>query len=478
MGLSLVAAMTTLAVTFPELSDAEVWQEIAFIRADELMGHLVLDDGAYTEHTMGYPFPVLGMMLDLLDFCKEQKAPLPPSFSIKTHQLARYLMNVSMPDGVPPNWGEGSSRSSKNNISVQRAAEYFKDQQLLWWCGLSKEEHLPGYASLNYPDAKIALFRSGWDTNALVMFVSPRVGGGHYHVDQNHLSLSAYGSKLLVDTGMSSYSGSHPHFDWQRHQGKSHNTVEVDGKGYPRFEKKDRGRNYEGDCSSKLFVCDKVEYFQGSASGYPNVLHERSIMYLKEPGLYLVADIMTPKDNGKHIYDQCWHLHPELEFTVSGKDRKIGTSRSGKANLDLVGLYPVNPEILIRNGFNAKPLGDTRYPSFRQECEGVARFYTLLYPKRGGAPSTIHAKPIKISKETVAFEFDLPGGKGIYMQCAGESKDVEIENITVHAEFAYLQFNHGGTLDYAALLHGRQLLVDGRKVEFVELEKSNGEQRN
>lgn len=261
MGLSLISSITTLCITFPELSDSELWKEDAFARADDLMNHLILEDGAYTEHTMGYPFPVLQMMLDLLEYCKEHDASLPESFTKKTHQLALYLMNVSMPDGFPIAWGEGGPRNTKTSTIVMRAAKYFDDAELKWWCGLSEEFHAPEYTSIHYPDAKIVMLRNTWDENAVAMFVSPRVGGGHYHVDQNHISLSAYGRKLLDDTGMSSYSWDHPHFDWQRHQTKSHNTVEVDEKGFPRLEAPGATMSPEGDCKSELFVSEQLEYF-------------------------------------------------------------------------------------------------------------------------------------------------------------------------------------------------------------------------
>ncbi|MFI4910163.1 MAG: heparinase II/III family protein [Sedimentisphaeraceae bacterium JB056] len=466
MGLSLISSITTLCLTFPELADSNLWKEDAFARAEDLMDHLVLADGSYTEHTMGYPFPVLQMMLDLLDYCKDHNASLPESFSRKTHQLAKYLMNVSMPDGVPVAWGEGGPRDTKTNAAVKRAAEFFDDEQLQWWCGLTKNDYAPKYTSLNYPDAKIVMLRSGWDENAIAIFVSPRVGGGHYHVDQNHISLSAYGRKLLVDTGMSSYSGSHPHFDWQRHQTKSHNTVEVDEKGFPRLEMPGATMSPEGDCKSELYLSEKVEYFKGYAAGYPTVLHNRSVMYLKEPGLFIVADLMQPSDDIEHAYNQCWHLSPLLDYEVDGA--RVSTTDSG-VGIEIVSLYPQDAKCFVRDGFNANPLGDTKYPCFRQKSAGQARFYTLLYPKKDAGKSDVEITLLEESEEAIAFEIQLPQGKGVYLHNTNPANAINVSNLSIKAEFAYIQFDVGEKIDYAMVLNGEELIFGGKEVDFVEL---------
>ena len=468
MGLSLIAAITTLSVTYPELSDAVLWQKDASARADELMGRLVLKDGAYTEHTMGYPFPVLGMMLDLLEFCKQQNAPLPESFSSKTHQLARYLMNASLPDGVPPAWGEGGPRSSKADANVQRAAQYFSDPELQWWCGLTKDSHIPQYTSVHYPDAKIVMFRSSWEPDALAMFVSSRVGGGHYHVDQNHLSLSAYGSKLLVDTGMSSYSGTHPHFDWQRHQTKSHNTVEVDEKGFPRLETL-AGKIEEGPCETEFHSSSLLEYYEGWADGYPTVRQYRRILYVKEPGFFIVYDQMVPKDKKEHIYDQCWHLNPTFHFDTDASTGRIQTENPDGANLTMQLMFPssTETELLVRDGFNASPLGNTRYPSFRQKKTGVAEFCTLLLPTKPGGSPVVSSRIIPSPTQTVAFTLELPDYNGFcFFNGNNEIELLRVGAFEIKAQSAYIRVDQNGNVEAAGIVGGDSLSVKGVALPF------------
>jgi hypothetical protein len=470
MGMAITAALIRLSVTFPELAESKVWLEDACGRLDHLMDHLVMKDGAYTEHTMGYPVMMLNMMMDLSEFCRERNTFLPEKIEGKTHQLARYLMNVSMPDGYPPSWGEGGPANSKS--ALRRAAEYFDDAELRWWCGLTEEPHVPGYTSVHYPEAKIAVFRSGWDENALTLFFAPRVGGGHYHVDQNHISLYGYGRKLLVDTGMSSYSGAHPHYDWQRHQGKSHNSVEVDGKGFPRLELGrggGRGSNigFENLSKSELFVGEKIEFASGYAAGYPNVPHFRDIICLKQVGVFVVADVLKPSDGKSHIYDQCWHLSPDLDFEVDEHTSKVSSLNENGANIDIIPLYPEHPDSLVRKGYNAHPLGDTQYPAFRQKKEGDVIFLTLLHPRKN-KNDAIECRA-EVANRIAVIHFESKQGRGLCLLGLNGNTDLRYQDIYARARFVYVHFDAENKFEFAAAVEGSELVLKGEAIKFEEL---------
>jgi hypothetical protein len=466
MGLSLIAAMTTVSVTFPELADAGIWKKDAFVRADDLMNHLIQPDGSYTEHTMGYPFYVLGAMLDLIEFCAERDAGLPDSFAGKTHQLARYMMNMSFPDGVPPRWGEGGPGNTKIDPNMRRAAVFFNDPQLKWWCGVEASSAVPpDYTSVHYPDSKIVMFRSGWDNDIIDLFISSRVGGGHYHVDQNHLSLYAYGSRLLPDTGMSSYSWSHPHFDWQRHQTRSHNTVEVDETGFPRLESRSKPIT-EGPCGTTFADSDPVAYYEGWADGYPDVRHVRRLLYIKDPGFFIVYDLMQPKDTAVHTYDQNWHLYPTFPMEANEKLMRIQSKNTATANITVQLVYPAPAEtgLLVRDGFSADPLMDTKYAAFRQKKAGPAEFCTVLWPSRKGVSPDVTCRTIMSSAGAVVFAIESEKFSGIYMMSRDGSKksfDVGSNRIEITAQAACLATGASGPVQSAVLIGGSQISVNG-----------------
>jgi hypothetical protein len=467
MGMGLLASQVIGSVGFPELVDSKLWKDDAITRLPRLFDHLVLKDGAYCEHTFGYPFGVLGLMLDLLDLFKQTNLKAPESLPKKSRDLARYLMFNSFPDGTLPDWGEGTAKNSSAE-AVRRAAKVFNDPELLWWVSQGKSGHEPAATTVSFPDAKIGVIRDSWKPDAKVLFISSRVGGGHYHVDQNALVLYAYGRNLLNDTGMSSYSGHHPAFDWQRHQTKSHNTVEVDEKGFPRLEKinKNFGWNQEGPCGSSVSMAAKATLFAGWAGGYLNVRHERRVLSLKENGIYFVADLLKPNDGKSHIYDQCWHIYPTISFKTEEQTCQVWTQDDKEANLEIMPLYPPKLQLLVRKGFNAQPLMDTKYPSFRQEVSGIAEFLTILAPSRPGMPTkSLKATLLATPPNVRGVEIFMATGRGVFL-ISYTHAPVKVDAIETDGSCAYVQFDEKGNVLWSVLAGGNMLKVEGRNLPF------------
>jgi hypothetical protein len=393
----------------------------------------------------------------------------PDTLAPKAHQLARYLMFCSLPDGTPPNWGEGTAKSSVTAPVIKRAGQFFHDPELQWWVSKGKKGHAPNVTHVIYPDARIAVLRDSWTPDANVLFFSPRVGGGHYHMDQNSLVLYAYGKKLLNDTGMTSYASRHPHFDWQRHQTKSHNTVEVDERGYPRLKKTDTSYE-EGPCSSTVFISKHAELLEGWADGYPNVRHRRTIVSIQEAGIYFVADLLTPNDGKSHIYDQSWHIYPLNTYESDAKTCQVWTTNDKAANLEIKPLYPQNLELLLRKGFNAVPLTETVYPSFRQKTSGNAEFLTLLAPTRPGVPvKGLKARLLDATDGARAAEVVTAEGRGIFVISTTAEGRIKAGSVETDARCVYVQFDRDGKVKWAVRKGGRLLKVAGDKIAAEEL---------
>src|SRR5690606_4892869 len=81
-----------------------------------------------------------------------------------------------------------------------------------------------------FPWAGQAVYRSGWDADARWSFFDGGpLGTNHEHYDKLHLSVSAYGRDLLVDSGRYTYvGGSHRSF---YRSTQAHNTIAFTGKG-------------------------------------------------------------------------------------------------------------------------------------------------------------------------------------------------------------------------------------------------------
>jgi hypothetical protein len=470
MGMTLMSSLIRGALSFPEFANSQLWLDTATQRLDDNLKSMVLDDGAYIEHTFGYPFGVLTQMLDVLELFDKNDLEAPVGLALKAQRLARYLMFCSMPDGFPPKWGEGAGGNTRTLCIIKKAAQFFNDPELLWWTSDGKIGHAPKVTNVSYPLAKIAVLRDSWQPHANVLFFSPRVGGGHYHVDQNALELHAYGQKLLNDTGMSSYHQKHPHFFWQRHQGKSHNTVEIDEKGFPRFNRKVNPTE-EGPCGSKVFISEHAGLLEGWADGYPNVRHQRTIFGLKQAGLYFVSDLMMPKDEKAHIYDQCWHIYPLNRYESDPKTCQVWTTNETEANLEIRPLYPEQLELLLRDGFNAVPLTDTVYPSFRQKVVGNAEFLTLLNPTRPGAQvKSLKAKLLDATDGARSAAVETDEGTGIFVIRTTAEGQIKAGSVETDARCAYVQLDHDSQFKWAVRAGGSRVIVAGQTVDCDEME--------
>ena len=192
------------------------------------------------------------------------------------------------------------------------------------------------------------------------------------------IELYAFGQRLLGDTGMCTYDRKDPAFHWLREMTRSHNTVEVDEKGFPRdLGDRPLGSPYkagdeEGPCGLDVSSSPRAGFAQGWSGGYPAVRHERDVFFIRETGLCIVRDLLKPIDTKVHTYDQCWHFDPTNHFQ-SGSCRVWTTNRNA-VNLDIRSVVPDNPELLLREGWNMwpRPRTNTIHPSFRQKTAGEA----------------------------------------------------------------------------------------------------------
>lgn len=471
MGMTLMSSLIRGALAFPELANSQLWLDDATQRLDANLKSMVLDDGAYIEHTFGYPFGVLSQMLNVLELFQKNDLNAPAVLAQKAQQLARYLMFCSMPDGFPIKWGEGVGGNTRISPVIRRAAKYFKDPEMQWWTSEGKTGHMPKVTNVSYPEARIAVLRDSWEPDANVLFFSPRVGGGHYHVDQNSLVLYAYGQKLLNDTGMSSYHQGHPHFFWQRHQGKSHNTVEIDEQGYPRFDRRVNPTE-EGPCSSKVFISDHAGLLEGWAEGYPDVRHRRTIFSIQEAGIYFVSDFLTSKDEEIHTYDQSWHIYPLNSYESDAETCQVWTTNDMEANVEIKPLYPQQLELLLRDGFNAVPLTDTVYPSFRQQTVGPAEFLTLLNPTRPGVPvKSLKAKLLDATEGARAAAVVTADGTGVFVIRTTAEGWIQAGSVETDARCAYVQLDQAGQVKWTVRAGGSMIKVAGQPVASEVLRK-------
>ena len=367
-------------------------------------------------------------------------------------------------------WGEGNVGNTRR--ALKEAAYYFNDLELIWWSSNGQLGTPPEDTDVHYPDAKLSVFRSSWNEDANFLFFAPRTGGSHYHTDQNMIELYAYGQRFLRDTGMCSYSSKDPAFDFLRHQNRSHNTIEVDGKGFPRPPKGDQFGVIAGPGDSKAYSSPKAGFAQGWGGGYPNVRHERDVFFVRDTGMTVVLDILKPNDDQVHTYDQCWHFDPSNTYESDAQTCRVWTTNKEAPNLDMLPVHPEGLELLLRDGWNMRPRAETVYPSFRQKTAGNAEFLTLLRPTPLFADSRqLQAEMVNThSNDVRAMRISTADWTGLLIlsRAAGF---VKVADLVTDAECVYVQLDQDDKVAWAVRKGGTVLTLKGQLLSCEVMEE-------
>jgi len=240
----------------------------------------------------------------------------------------------------------------------------------------------------NWPQAK--WFRgAGWATlhsnlmspseNVQVMMRAAPLGNiSHSHADQNALVVGAYGSPLLVNTGIRPWYGSPFCKEWYWTT-KAHNALEIDGRGQPKT----------AAASGKFIVFrpgEEYDYVVGDATpGYgPNVERYRRHLVFVKPNTLAVVDEVKAKNP---VSLKFW-LHGRAPFTIDPSGERISLTAE-KACLSGFLCSPGGVQTLQTDQYPIPPeMGRTR-PEWHLSAEtkqrqASARFVAVVAVAKAG----------------------------------------------------------------------------------------------
>lgn len=179
-------------------------------------------------------------------------------------------------------------------------------------------------APVDWPTAR--LFRgAGWVSlnsdlidgrnNVQVMLrAAPLGNGSHSHADQNNFIIGAYGSPLLVNTGVRPWYGSPFTKAWY-FTTKAHNALEIDGEGQP--------KTWEASGEIVAFVPgDRYDYVVGDATAsYRDRVsrYRRHLVFLKPEIVVILDEVTAPRP----VSLKFW-LHGRAPFTFDESEGRIG----------------------------------------------------------------------------------------------------------------------------------------------------------
>ncbi|MEK7406611.1 MAG: DUF4962 domain-containing protein, partial [Acidobacteriota bacterium] len=245
----------------------------------------------------------------------------------------------------------------------------------------------------DWPQAK--WFRgAGWVTlhsalmnpaeNVQVMMRAAPLGNiSHSHADQNAFVLGAYGSPLLVNTGIRPWYGSPFCKEWYWTT-KAHNALEIDGQGQPKT----------ASATGKFVVFqpgEEYDYVVGdAATGYgPNVQRCRRHLLFLKPDVVVVADEVEARGP---VSLKFW-LHGRAPFSIDSSAGRVALS-FGKASLAGFLRSPGGIEIVQTDKYPIPPEQGRTRPEWHLSAEtnqkrAQARFIAVLGVGKAGETITV-----------------------------------------------------------------------------------------
>ncbi|MBR4308386.1 MAG: heparinase II/III family protein [Oscillospiraceae bacterium] len=403
---------------FPEFAKASTWRSNYNARQPKVVDALIYSDGSYNEVTFGYPSEVINWSSVLLTAMSTtgDTSAVASTFKTKLVNLAKYLVDCTMPNGTAPFWGQGGPAATKAavNLVLNAIGNSMDDnqtvQELRYYVNHSTGTAPDTYGE--YDNIKVVADRTGWDSTDSMIFMNAKSAGNHAHRDANALLFYYGGRSLLTDTGMTSYDSSHAHYSFQNSQTKSHNTIEIDSTAQTWTQNlSDAASKGNIDMVSNAGVTN----IRAWTTATTNFTHYRNVSYIKGLGSFIVVtDKVVPSNSNSHTYRQNWHCAPYSNPSIASDVHDTGkTAYSSGANLIIAQAYNIhntslNTEITatLQTGYDSSAAATTtKYFEYKQTKSGVATYQTILYPVASGTTATV--TPVKLSMVSTADDIAL-----------------------------------------------------------------------
>ena len=346
------------------------------------------------------------------------------------------------PDGTSPAFNDSGCTDLRRTL--RDGLKYFPGRTDWAWLTGGGQGAPPEGASHACKWAGHYIMRSGWGPqDRWLVFDAGPFGYGHQHEDKLGFVLSAYGSRLVIDTGVYTYDAS----NWRRYVlgPSAHSTVFVDELGQNRRGEPRQSYVNTAPQTTPWFSTEAFDYAAGDytegfgpAKERPATQH-REIMFVK-PDYWIVIDTLRPADGKPHAYTAYFHLRPAAA-RVLGDGRSIVTDNGAAANLAIL---PVTTEKLSveviagrkqpsllgwthKSGLECEPIPVATY---RWQAAGESRVAYVFYPLKPGETALPEVVPtaegfvVKVGERSDEVQL---GGKPrllVTRKQAGQARDV------------------------------------------------------
>lgn len=409
-----ISALATVATNFSEFKSSNEWLDYSIATMAESMKGQVYPDGAQTELTSHYHNVALDNFVLFKEICDRANKPLPAFFNQTIENMYSYIAHAIRPDGFRILNNDGDRGSDR--AIVLEAAQKFNKSDWSYIASNGKTGLKPTDGpSYFFPWAGQLVSRSSYDAQAHWSFfdIGPW-GSGHQHNDKLHLSISAYGRDLLVDSGRFAYTGeTADKFRPYAKGSEGHNLLLIDGHGQkpgPTHAKSPLGDSYFKLHKDFDYASNSMNDFidlEGKAE------HRRALFYVRGAFWVVVDQIKT--DKPRQI-GALWHWHPTCLVV---KDNEIVKTQNQSGNLAIVPVSSQKFDITFIKG-QEKPTIQGWYSreynlyepntmsKYSTTIQGNDTLVWLLLPSEKETP-TVKAKILTQNETEMSLEVKMKG---------------------------------------------------------------------
>jgi len=333
-------ALIVTGLTFNEFKDSMPWVKKGRDILLNEMHKQVYQDGVSKEQAFHYQGFVMQLFILAAELMTKNNIAFSESGLRIFLKMSEFIMNIMDVKGNIPNTGD-SDNGMAIRLSGQEDFNVFKSLLCIAGilsgrgdfkerCGGFKEEHywllgqegLKRYKNIRpvkqdlksalYKDGGYAILRNGSGNGKEKVLVMDcgQVGylsiAAHGHADLLSITLSAYGTQLLIDPGTYLY---HTRGKWRHYfrAVKAHNTIDIDNDGQAHSKGLFMWGSRPYPDIERWESSDSKDYISASYS-YGPISHKRSVCFDKEDGTWAIRDMVNVEK--RRSVNQYFHLAP------------------------------------------------------------------------------------------------------------------------------------------------------------------------
>ncbi len=489
-----LTSLILISTQFPEFTVCPDILEQTTTGINDYLAGAFYKDGGMLEQSFNYNMGDAAALKDMVELLANKTPAL--TQQLKEKQTAFYRLTAairtpfgelpamsSCPSPNPkPIWNDLAARKSQlvnafNKMPGQTDAGVAEIASQFNFENKTKE---PAFTSIRFPYSGYYVQRKNWNWDSpYLFFQDSRPARGHANMGHNAIQVMAYGRPLLVSAGQPVYSAGQLPDEMKNDfmainellgedSSLKTNTVMVDGKSQSRGTVSQTA--YPEPIDARWLTSANFDFMEGYFDlGYRDagkVNHRRMVTFVRDPGFWIVADIMRVLDNKEHSFSQIWNFPafndtpPTLAYGFKKEELQI--DKNGMHTSDPTGpnvwLYHfgVNPIDYKVNFGQKNPYLGWFVPSFGNLLPANQVFagwksstnsvlITIIWPTPNNiAPTFTKVKNIATPSDA-GFTMSLNDGRRLVYQVADTIQNRKTDIGTFDAQSLLTVYSKNGT---------------------------------